>query len=211
MGVRTSAVLEHLDEEVPVADEVVTGFARRFAAVAAALLGVPRVRLYHDQSLCKGPGFGRTPWHQDQDYWPLDTDRTVTMWMPMVPVPEEAGGMAFASGSHRLGSLCGSGISRDGDRSLSEEIERRGLPVTTYGTLEPGDATFHTGWTVHSAGRNHTDELRTVMTVIYFADGARVTEPTPQQELDRQAWLGGREPGALADHELNPVLCGSVR
>ena len=41
------------------------------------------VRLYHDQALCKEPGGGRTPWHQDHYYWPLDTDRTITMWMPL--------------------------------------------------------------------------------------------------------------------------------
>ena len=49
-------------------------FGRRFAGVAAALLGVPGVRLYHDQALIKEAGGGHTPWHQDQTYWPLDTD-----------------------------------------------------------------------------------------------------------------------------------------
>jgi biotin carboxyl carrier protein len=45
-------------------------FARRFAASAAALMGVKGVRLYHDQALFKEPGGGPTPWHQDQFYWP---------------------------------------------------------------------------------------------------------------------------------------------
>ena len=36
------------------------------------------VRLYHDQALFKEAGGGITPWHQDQHYWPLDTDRTIT-------------------------------------------------------------------------------------------------------------------------------------
>src|SRR6059058_1870777 len=39
-------------------------FARRFAQVAAALLGVDGVRLYHDQALFKEPSGGATPWHQ---------------------------------------------------------------------------------------------------------------------------------------------------
>ena len=65
----------------------------------------------------------------------------------------------------------------------------------------------HGGWTIHSAGRNRSDHLRTVMTVIYYADGARVLpEVTDAQEVDRRAWLGGRPLGAVADHELNPVL-----
>ena len=55
-------------------DAVVERFVRapRFAQVAAALLGVDGVRLYHDQALCKEPGGGYTPWHQDQVYWPFD-------------------------------------------------------------------------------------------------------------------------------------------
>ena len=58
---------------------------------AAHLLGVDGVRLSHDQALFKEPGGGRTPWHQDQCYWPLDTDKTITMWMPLVDVPGEVG------------------------------------------------------------------------------------------------------------------------
>lgn len=181
--------------------------SRRFAGVAAALLGVERVRLYHDQALCKGPGGGRTPWHQDHWYWPLDTDGTITMWMPLVDLPEEVGSMTFASGSHALGYLGAPGISKEGDRTLAGTIAERGLPTRSYGAMRAGDATFHGGWTLHSAGRNPTDRLRTVMTVIYYADGARVaTDLNDAQEVDRKAWLGGRPPGALADHELNPVI-----
>lgn len=39
--------------------------ARRFGKIAADLMGVDGVRLYHDQALFKEPGGGPTPWHQD--------------------------------------------------------------------------------------------------------------------------------------------------
>jgi ectoine hydroxylase-related dioxygenase (phytanoyl-CoA dioxygenase family) len=79
----------------------VAGFtlARRFARIAAELMGVTAVRLYHDQALFKEPGGGATPWHQDQYYWPLETDRTVTMWMPLVDITADMGGMEFGSGT----------------------------------------------------------------------------------------------------------------
>ena len=80
-------------------------YSPRFAKVAADLLGVSGVRLYHDQALYKEPGGGHTPWHQDQNYWPLDTDETVTMWMPLVDIPAEVGSMTFANGSHLHGDL----------------------------------------------------------------------------------------------------------
>lgn len=181
--------------------------AKRFAGVAAALLGVDTVRLYHDQALCKEPGGGRTPWHQDQYYWPLDTDRTITMWMPLVDVPAEVGSMTFATGSHILGDLRGRAISDESDDEFERLIAERHLPAHTFGALRAGDATFHAGWTIHSAGPNTTDQLRTVMTVIYFADGARVLdELTPAQDFDRRLWLAGAPTGSLIDHPGNPRL-----
>ncbi|MDQ2650485.1 MAG: phytanoyl-CoA dioxygenase family protein [Actinomycetota bacterium] len=179
----------------------------RFAAVAARLLGVERVRLYHDQALCKGPDGGRTPWHQDHWYWPLDTDDMITMWMPLVDLGDDVGSMSFARGSHVHGDLAGGGISKETDTRLRAVIDERGFETHTYGPMQAGDATFHHGWTVHAAGCNRSSQLRTVMTVIYFADGARVAdELNPAQDVDRQAWVGGRERGELADHELNPLL-----
>ncbi len=76
----------------------------RFAEVAARLVGVPGIRLYHDQALFKEPGGGPTPWHQDQGYWPLRGWGPVTMWMPLVDLTSEMGGsMSFARGSCHLG------------------------------------------------------------------------------------------------------------
>lgn len=180
--------------------------APRFARAATELLGVDGVRLWHDQALVKQARGGPTPWHQDQGYWPLDTDRTITMWMPLVDVPAEVGSMRFASGSHRLGDLQGPAISDDSQAEFERLIHERALPVETYGALAAGDATFHAGWTLHSAGANPTDEDRPVMTVIYVADGTRLTEPTPQQELDLALWAPGAAPGDLLATELNPLL-----
>ncbi len=73
-------------------DDAVARFvqAPRFAQAAADLLGTEAVRLYHDQALIKEAGGGHTPWHQDQFYWPLDTESTITMWMPLVDVDEHS-------------------------------------------------------------------------------------------------------------------------
>ena len=187
--------------------------APRFARVAAELLGVDGVRLYHDQALCKEPGGGRTPWHQDQFYWPLDTDRTVTMWMPLVDVPAEVGSMTFVTGSHHMGDLRGKRISDASDAEFSQLIEERGLPTDTHGAMSAGDATFHNGWTIHSAAPNPTGMLRTVMTVIYMADGIRVVPETSgeEQEFDRKIWLGGAAPGSLIDSDLNPLIWSRAR
>jgi hypothetical protein len=187
-------------------------FARRFAKVAAELLGVPGVRLYHDQALFKEEGGGHTPFHQDQYYWPLDTDRTITMWMPLVDIPPEVGTMSFAAGSHRLGHLGRLAISDKSEAVYGRMIEERGLELQTHGALAAGDATFHAGWTLHGAGPNPTGAPRPVMTVIYFADGARAVEPDHVfREHDLRTWLPGVQPGEPAASELNPVLFSADR
>jgi ectoine hydroxylase-related dioxygenase (phytanoyl-CoA dioxygenase family) len=182
-------------------------FARRFAKAAADLMGVDGIRLYHDQALFKEPGGGRTPWHQDQFYWPLDTDRTITMWMPLVDVPPEVGSMTFVSGSQREGYLGDFGISDESDGVFARMIEERGLSLHSYGAVAAGDATFHAGWMLHCAPANPSRMMRAVMTVIYVADGARVTEPrSPFQEFDLKMWLPGLTPGDLVASEKNPLL-----
>jgi hypothetical protein len=45
------------------------------------------------------------------------------------------------------------------------------------------------------------------MTVIYFADGARLRAPeNPFQEADAKVFVPGVQPGELAASELNPLL-----
>lgn len=190
-------------------DEVVRRFtcARRFARIAAELVGAAGVRLYHDQALFKEPGGGPTPWHQDQHYWPLDTDKMITMWMPLVPVPEEVGSMTFASGSHRVGYLGDLPISDESEAELQRFIAARGLKTHSYGTMQPGDATFHAGWTLHSARGNPTDQTRAVMTIIWHASDARVTAPdNKNRQADLETWLPGLQPGDLAASPLNPLI-----
>ena len=182
-------------------------FARRFARAAAELMGVDGVRLYHDQALFKEPSGGITPWHQDQFYWPLDTEHTITLWMPLVPVTPEMGPMTFASGSQRLGKLSDLPISDASEAAFQAAVDAHGLRCTEPESFAAGDASFHAGWTLHRAPPNRTERMREVMTVIYFADGTRVGPlDHPNRRFDRDVWLPGCEPGQPAASPKNPVL-----
>lgn len=190
-------------------DDTVRRFvlARRFAKLAADLLGVAGVRVYHDQALLKEPGGGLTPWHQDQHYWPLATDHTVTLWMPLVDVTPEMGTLHFASGSHRDGYLGDLPISDASEARFESFIRERGYARTPATALNAGDATFHHGWTLHGAPANTSPRTREVMTIIWFADGARVGPlDNANRRRDRDRWLPGLEPGDLAASELNPLV-----
>ncbi|CDM66098.1 phytanoyl-CoA dioxygenase family protein [Pyrinomonas methylaliphatogenes] len=181
-------------------------FARRFAKIAAELMGVSGVRLYHDQALFKPPGGKQTPWHQDQVYWPLSTEHTITMWMPLVDAPREIGTMTFAAGSHREGQLGSLIISDEAQRFFERLIAERGFPLVSY-DLRAGDATFHAGYVLHCAQANRSDRVREVMTIIYYADGARIMEPdNDYRRVDMEVFHPGQRPGEVAASPLNPLL-----
>lgn len=58
-----------------------------------------------------------------------------------------------------------------------------------------------------TAPGNASQQMREVMTVIYVADQARVTEPQNRhQEAARLRWLAARPPEALIDSEINPLV-----
>lgn len=182
-------------------------FARRFAQIAADLMGVDYARLYHDQALLKEPRGGHTPWHQDKFYWNLDTDNMITMWMPLIDITPEMGTMNFATRSHKNGAAEDLRISDESEEFYKDHIAQKNYSVHQTPAMRAGDATFHNGWTIHSAGGNNSDITREIMTIIYFADGARITEPVNDfQKADHARWLDGIEPGNLADGKLNPVL-----
>ena len=182
-------------------------FAKRFARVAADLMGVKGVRLYHDQALIKEPGGKPTPWHQDHYYWPLDTEHTVTMWMPLVDITKEMGSMSFAGGSHRVGAFKEMPISDTSQEYFERTIKEKNFSVHTNEIINAGDATFHSGRMLHSAHPNSSTKRREVITMIYYADGTHIMQPDNEhRKVDMQVFHPGQKPGDIAASELNPLL-----
>jgi ectoine hydroxylase-related dioxygenase (phytanoyl-CoA dioxygenase family) len=181
-------------------------FGKRFARIAADLMGVQGVRLYHDQALIKEPGGKRTPWHQDYYYWPLDTVHTITMWMPLVDVTKQMGSMTFVDGSHLERAFELLPISETSQQYFEHLISQHGKETCSH-SLKAGDATFHSGRTLHSAHANASTQRREVITIIYYADGTRIMEPDNQhRKVDMEVFHPGQKPGELAASELNPLL-----
>ncbi|MGB2868886.1 MAG: phytanoyl-CoA dioxygenase family protein [Bacteroidota bacterium] len=180
--------------------------AKRFAKIAADLMDVDGVRLYHDQALIKEPGGKPTPWHQDHYYWPLETENTITMWMPLIDVTPQMGTMSFATGSHKNKSFKQLPISETSQEYFERIIRDEKCPTPSY-SLNAGDATFHSGWTLHSAHGNGSTQRREVITIIYYADGTRIMEPdNDHRKVDLEVFHPGQKPGEVAACELNPLL-----
>ena len=174
--------------------------APRFGAIAARLLQVPAVRIFHEQALFKQPGGTDSHWHQDQYYWPLATDRSLGLWMPLVDCSREMGSIRFVRGSHRYGDLGGQQISDESAHYFDDFIARERLEIHQTEELAAGDCTFHLGWTVHGAPANHCAAMREAMIVTFYPDGTRVDAlSNPSRVNDARVFLGGRAPGELAD------------
>lgn len=181
-------------------------FSRRLARIAAELMGVRSVRLYHDQALYKEAGGGGTPWHADHYYWPLATLNTCTVWVPLQRTPLEMGPLSFSVGSHQADLGRELPISERSEAQISAELEGRDLPYIED-PYDLGEVSYHHGWTFHRAPQNTTDEARRVMTIIYVDADATISEPkNDEQRNDLERWLAPARPGEAIGGPLNPVL-----
>jgi len=120
--------------------------------------------------------------------------------------------MTFASGSHKEGFLGHLAISDESQQKWEALVKERGYPLATA-AMKAGDATFHSGWTLHSAPGNASPTTREVMTIIFFAEGTRIMHnpDNPNRLLDLKTWHPGIQPGELAASKLNPVVYKSTR
>lgn len=181
-------------------------FSRRLAKIAADLMQTDGVRLYHDQALFKEPGGGITPWHADQYYWPLETDRTITVWIPLQAVPLDMGPLEFSAGSHRIVTGRELNISDESERQIGEKLRVTDFPHIVE-AFDLGEVSFHSGWVFHRAGANTSASMRKVMTVIYMDRDMVLKRPENESQLnDWNTWCPGAEVGAVIDTPLNPVL-----
>ena len=181
-------------------------FSKRIATVAASLMQTDGVRIYHDQALFKEAGGGITPWHADQYYWPLETDKTITAWIPLQETPLEMGPLEFSAGSHRI--VEGREL-EIGDES--EILIQQRLRVTDFKhIIEPfdmGEVSFHSGWVFHRAGANRTSQMRKVMTIIYMDKAMRLKNPENENQInDWNTWCPGSVIGEVIDSPINPVI-----
>jgi ectoine hydroxylase-related dioxygenase (phytanoyl-CoA dioxygenase family) len=174
-------------------------FHPRVGEIAAALTGATRVRLWHDQALYKEAGGRETEAHQDQPYWPIAERDTVTIWTPLGEVDERSGCMGYVPGSHVGDAEFIDIFNTPGDGKRLQEKFASTPPV--FVRCAPGDAIFHSGFTVHMAKANQSDRTRRVYTAIYFRDGCTRAGTRPHPSVDRT----GIDIGAAIDGPATPI------
>jgi ectoine hydroxylase-related dioxygenase (phytanoyl-CoA dioxygenase family) len=181
-------------------------FSRRLASLAAQLMEVEGVRLYHDQALFKESGGGITPWHADQHYWPLATDKTITAWIPLQATPLEMGPLEFSAGSQRIQAGRELSIGDESERIIQSNLKINHFQHVVE-PFELGEISFHSGWVFHRAGANQSEAVRKVFTIIYMDSAMVLKQPENSgQENDAKTWCPGVAVGSVIDSALNPVL-----
>jgi ectoine hydroxylase-related dioxygenase (phytanoyl-CoA dioxygenase family) len=161
-------------------------------------------------------------WHQDYNYWGLDSRDLVTVWLALSPASVESGCMKVMPGSHKKGSM------PHADKYNDDNMLTRGQEISkgvdedkaVFMPLEPGQASFHNVQTAHASGANNTSERRIGLSLHYLPTHAQQTvgdwdsaalvrgedkygnftpAPRPKQDMD---------PDAVAFHER---ASGAVR
>ena len=175
-------------------------FHTRLAETAARLLGVERLRVWHDQALYKEPGGRHTDAHQDQPYWPMVETDTITAWIPFDGSALESGAMAYIPGSHRFGVRRFANIFAGEGYDLERGPEARGV-APVWIEVPRGGVAYHHGLTIHLAKRNGTGRMRRVHTIIYFRDGSTRAAKGAHFCVDR----AGIAPGEPIQSDFTPL------
>jgi len=150
-------------------------------AVAAGLTGSAQVRLYHDHMLTKEGGTRQpTPWHQDQPYYNVDGQQSVSFWIPVDPI-SRAATLEFVAGSHRGPWLMPrTFLSHEArwfpEGSLAElpdiDADRARFNILGW-ALEPGDAVAFHMLALHASGGVEPGRRRRVFSARYLGDDMR--------------------------------------
>jgi ectoine hydroxylase-related dioxygenase (phytanoyl-CoA dioxygenase family) len=181
-------------------------FSKRLARIATELMGTRGVRMWHDQALYKEPSGSFTPWHVDQQYWPMSGPNSITAWIPLQAVPIEMGPLCFGRGSHRKRIGRDLEISAESEQQIRDAVRKEKIDEVQE-PFELGDVSFHLGWTLHRAGPNQTASPRRVFTIIYMDVDMRLAAPTNKnQQLDWETWTPSAKVGEVMADPLNLII-----
>lgn len=182
--------------------------SKRLGKLAAELLQVSSVRVYHDDFLCKESECGRTPWHYDGHHYPIASNNIVTLWIPLQPTPKEIGPLQLAKGSeiHKLiKEIAFDKFSQSYDSAIAEIIQDRSIIIDREPFLL-GEVSFQHCLKVHAAGANHTTQQRIAFGISYFENGDSVISSPTLISGDWQKFMPGIEASEIISSPYNPIV-----
>ena len=151
--------------------------------IAARLMQSRTARIFHDHILVKEPGNSIvTPWHQDQPYYLVEGEQTVSFWVPLDPIPRERT-IEYISGSHRWNKnfrptrFDGTPLFENDTSEQVPDVDarREDLDIIGWG-VEPGDAVAFSFRTLHGAPANASPIRRRVISIRWVGDDAKFAD-----------------------------------
>lgn len=151
------------------------------------LMGVDRVRLWHDQVISKPPGDNKHfACHHDFYFWPLDRPTMISCWLALDDATVDNGCMHVVPGSHRDPRFQPVGCDLSEDIHLAPAPLGPGAPGSLYDDIRTwmpdravpvelgaGECMFHHCLNWHMTPHNVTDRQRRALVLIFMPDGAR--------------------------------------
>ena len=201
--------------------DVVKDLSYSLASAASVLMDVPSIRLYQDAVFWKRTDDGPTPWHIDSRMAPFDTANFITFWIPLQAVPADGTGLTFCSKSHAdialpyWNPVDDARDRRDSHPSEWDRLEDR-YPeeLVHYMPMQVGDVTVHSGWTLHCANSNESND-RMALAISFVDAQAEVREDVldksggkgdNEDNWSYESWVKDVTPRTRFDHSLVPIV-----
>ena len=114
-------------------------------------------------------------WHQDLNYWGLETDDLITVWLALSPATVESGCMSVLPGSHRGEFMPHEDLYRNDNmltrgQEISVEVDES---KTVTMPLQPGQVSLHNGRLAHASSPNTSDDRRIGISFHYMPTSTR--------------------------------------
>ena len=116
-------------------------------------------------------------WHQDNQYWGLDTSRLVSAWLALSPASLESGCMRVLPGSHLGEPMVHQDLyHKDNLLTRGQEILDVDENLALSMPLRTGEMSFHNVRIAHASTPNSTNDRRIGLSIQYVPAGTRQIE-----------------------------------
>ncbi|MBT6274265.1 MAG: phytanoyl-CoA dioxygenase [Chromatiales bacterium] len=141
-------------------------------------------------------------WHQDSQYWGLDTDKLVTVWVALSPSTVASGCMRVLPGSHLGPDLTHDETFHD-DNMLTRGQSIQSIDESQAVNLEvpTGHATMFAFRIAHASHPNPSTDRRIGLAIRYLPPDARQV----RSDADSAALVRGTDPYGYFEHEPEPA------
>ena len=171
----------------------------------AQLLGVDRLRFWHDQVFWKPAGHpGVVPWHQDWSYWRRTTpENHITMFISLDDSDEKSGCLQVIPGSHLWDPLPAAEFGGALDQvkahlTESQLADFHPMPLP----LRAGEASIHHSSTLHGSLANHSERPRRAIVLNFMGPDTRCADETTPMLSDAPLL----KLGALIEGDYFPIV-----